>query len=235
MTSSTLGIQDAPIVDSISSPSFVYVENPYGGTTGNPAYVNLFSATSIGSSYGLTSVALTTNGTTSLKIYDGAFDNRHTTLINGNFYVCATDATTNTGNATLYQVAIGGTTGSPTLTAHAYNQVSTTNTTPTCSPVTEFYDGTHDWVFLSVTANGNANGCSGACLYNYSIPTSGSSTTGSATTGINVAGGASGTIIDNNSSSSTGGSNIYFYPLAAGAPCSPTSTGCAVQASQSSP
>jgi hypothetical protein len=229
---STVGIQDAPLVDAASSTSYVYVENPYGGTTGHPAYVNIFSASSI-SSYGVTSVALTTTGSTSLKIYDGAFDNQHTSSTNGNYYVCATDVTSGSANATLYQIAISS---GPALTLHVYNQVSTTNTSPTCSPVTEFYDGTHDWVFLSVNGNGQSiTGCTtGACLYNYAVPANTTTHSGSPTAGLGVTGGSSGIIIDNNSTSPTGASNIYFYSLSSES-CNSTTSGCAVQASQASP
>jgi hypothetical protein len=229
---STVGIQDAPLIDSASTTSYVYVVNPYGGTTGNPAYLNVFTTTLSGSDYG-TPLALTTTGNTSLKIYNGAFDNRHTTSSNGNYYVCATDVTSGSADTTLYQVTLSGS-GSPTLTLHPYNQVSTSNTSPTCSPVTEFYDGTHDWVFLSVNANGQSiTGCTtGACLYNYSVPTSGSGTSGSVTAGLAVTGGSSGIIIDNSSASP--GSNIYFNSLAQES-CNGSTTGCAVQASQAAP
>ncbi len=49
----------------------------------------------------------------------------------------------------------------------------------TCSPVTEFYNGTQDWLFMSVVANGNKAGCTGACLYNFNVQ--GAGTTGNPT------------------------------------------------------
>jgi hypothetical protein len=229
----TAGFTDAPLIDSAYTTSYVYVFVSYGCDSGNHSYINAYNAgATISGTYGPYDVEIGT-GSSGQKVYVGAFDNRHSTSNNGNLYVCMGD--TSTGNEpTLYQVALGsGGGGNPSLTLHTYN--STSNGAATCSPVTEFDDGTHDWVFLSVSASGNQTTyCTGACLYNYSIPTSGTTTTGSPTAGMNVAGGASGTIIDNNSTTPTDASNIYFYSLSQGTPCA-SGNGCAVQASQSSP
>jgi hypothetical protein len=92
-----------------------------------------------------------------------------------------------------------------------------------------------DWLFMSVAANGNATGCTGACLYSFNVLTA----SGTATAGRAVAGGTSGITVDN--SALSGGSQIYFTyqgAATAGAPCpSPSSpatgSGCAVQAMQS--
>ena len=56
----------------------------------------------------------------------------------------------------------------------------------TCSPVREGYNGTNDYIFLSVTADGNQNGCTGGCLYNFNVT---SSVPTSATAGIAATGG----------------------------------------------
>jgi hypothetical protein len=74
--------------------------------------------------------------------------------------------------------------------------------------------------------------CSGACLYNYDVDSALTSSS-TATAGLAVTSGASGTIIDNATPSGTmaGASQIYFYSLAAEG-CPSTSSGCAVQASQ---
>jgi len=90
-----------------------------------------------------------------------------------------------------------------------------------------------DWIFLSVTAGGNATGCTGACLYNYNVTTNTLPT--NATTGIAATGGSSGIIIDN-SSTTTGYSQIYYSTLA-NQTCTTSggSGGCAVQTSQSAP
>jgi hypothetical protein len=115
--------------------------------------------------------------------------------------------------------------------------VSTVSSVATCSPVTEFYNGTQDWLFMSVTANGNATGCTGACLYNFNVQ--GAGATGTATTGQSAAGGTSGVIIDNKLTGA-GESQIYYTTLSnqtcAGNGTTGSGSGhCAVQASQSAP
>jgi len=94
-----------------------------------------------------------------------------------------------------------------------------------------------DWAYLSVSATGADTGCTGACLYNYSVTTT-TSPTGS-TTGIAATGGTSGVIIDN-ALTGTGESQIYYSTLAnqscTGTVVTGTGTGsCAVQTSQSAP
>ena len=90
-----------------------------------------------------------------------------------------------------------------------------------------------DWIFLSVTAGGHATGCTGACLYNYNVTTG--TAPANSTAGIAATGGTSGIIIDN-SSTTTGYSQIYYTPLA-NQTCATSGTtgGCAVQTSQSAP
>ena len=94
-----------------------------------------------------------------------------------------------------------------------------------------------DWAYLSVSATGADTGCTGACLYNYSVTTT-TSPTGS-TTGIAATGGTSGIVIDNELTG-TGESQIYYSTLAnqncTGTVVTGTGTGtCAVQTSQSAP
>ena len=69
-----------------------------------------------------------------------------------------------------------------------------------------------DWVYLSVTAGGDANGstCTGACLYNFNVTTGATLT--DATTGIAATGGTSGIIVDN-SLTGTGESQSYYTTL----------------------
>jgi len=82
-------------------------------------------------------------------------------------------------------------------------------TTPATHSINAAVSNIHDWIYLSVTANGQGTGCTGACLYNYAVFT----TPSNATAGLPVQGGASGTIIDNGSTSA-GASQIYFSPIA---------------------
>ena len=126
----------------------------------------------------------------------------------------------------------GGTAGASTLTVTRAQQ-GTARVAHTSGTAV---DDIRDWLFLSVSTNGNVGGCTGACLFNYNVL--GAGTTGTVTTGRAVVGGTSGITIDNTALS--GGSQIYFTyqgAATAGAPCpspsSPTTgTGCAVQTSQ---
>ena len=114
-----------------------------------------------------------------------------------------------------------------------------------CSPVTEFYDGTTDRMFLSVTGSsvvgtngaGAIIGCTagGGCIMSFNITnaTGWGVTTGTSATAAEV-GGTSAIIVDN-SVSGGGASQVYFTPLGVGN-CSSYwhgIGGCAVQASQS--
>jgi len=222
-----VGFTDAPLVDSTTTTSFVYTFGQHTTTT----YINQFNASSSISGSTGTAKQIGSYASTTLPVYSGAFDNQHTTSSNGNLYFCALASSSSTAYPTLYQLAMNSTF---TGTATAYNTVANGNAT--CSPVSEFYNGTTDNAYLSVTANGSATGCTGACLYNYVLPSSG--TTGSARAGMTVAGGASGVIIDNNVTAGTlaGASQIYFSSLGSET-CSTSggTGGCAVQASQSIP
>jgi len=81
-----------------------------------------------------------------------------------------------------------------------------------------------DWLFVSVAANGNTAGCTGGCVFNYSVL--GAGTTGAPTAGLQETGGTSGIVIDNQllPGGADGYSQIYFSTLTGNT---------AVQASQS--
>jgi len=85
-----------------------------------------------------------------------------------------------------------------------------------------------DWLFLSVIANSNVGMCAtgSGCLLNYNVI--GVGATGNATTGLAAAGGASGIIIDNLSTTQVGAEQIYYNLLSGTA-------SNAIQASQSYP
>jgi hypothetical protein len=51
---------------------------------------------------------------------------------------------------------------------------------------------------------------------------------------MNVKGGSSGIIVDNSTSGTNGGSEIYFYSLSTET-CASGTSGCAIQASQAAP
>jgi hypothetical protein len=232
----TGGLVDPPIVDSTTELVYTFIGLSGDGGDGNPSYFNRFAAGSAISDYG-TGVHFP-NGSSSSNpadsgtvMHSAAFDNAYFSGsgTTGNLYTCV--------NGVLYQIPLATFTSS---TVNTFNTaVSSVVDASTCSPITEFYDGTHDWLFLSVAANGNATGCSGSCLYNYNVE--GAGTTGSVTTGQQAAGGSTGIVIDNNQSG-TGESQIYYSTLS-NQTCNGSSTpvvgngtgSCGVQASQSNP
>ena len=234
MVCGTAGMVDPPIVD--SSTENVYIFVGYGCDTNHNSYVNRFAAgTSISATYGQNYASFANSGTsnpTSTSARTGTFDNTYYSGAGttGNLYACV--------NGVLYQIPMSGLSGTTNPTPSKYNtMVSTVGNGSTCSPITEFYNGTQDWLFMSVIANGNTTGCTGACLYNFNVQ--GAGTTGNVTDGIAAAGGTSGISIDN-SLTGAGESQIYYTTLANqtcnGNGTTGTGTGtCAVQTSQSAP
>ncbi|MGO9494597.1 MAG: hypothetical protein ACLPZY_20065 [Terracidiphilus sp.] len=238
----TGGLVDGPIVAATTAEDYVFtfIGLSGDGAHNDPSYINIFSAASAingqGSTYG-TGLYFPNESApdASTVMRAGDFDNTFYsgTGSTGNFYTCV--------NGVMYQIPLAGIT-TPTVNTY-YTAVSSVADTSACSPITEFYDGTHDWLFTSVIANGNAKNsggttlCTGACVYNFNVQ--GAGTTGYPTAGLNETGGVSGIIIDN--AASGGGSEIYFTSLGSescngvnGAGSTGNGTGsCAVQATQS--
>ena len=110
--------------------------------------------------------AHTGTSSASVPLYSGAFDNAYFSGngTTGNLYVCG-----NAGGApSLYKITMAATFPGTISTGLA---VSGTTTVP-CSPVTEVYNGTNDWLFLSETGLGNLSTCttgSTGCVYNFNV------------------------------------------------------------------
>ncbi len=257
------GIVDAPIVDSSAGTAYVVVgqdentdtsyfcQNAVGcngmfrftissfGTTGTGACssTNGTSWTS-GTNCGVEAVFGVGNAADAL--YDGSFDNTYIngTGTTGNLWNCA--ANNNDANypklmsTSMTSTGFGGT----AKVFDATNVINPiTNGTASCSPVTEIDNGTDDYIFMSVSANGNQTGCTGACLYNYNVTTSAIGTGIQTAAGSSGLGGStSGIIIDNTDVGDTGAAQIYYSPLGNLSSCAGTvSATCAVQTSQANP
>ena len=282
--SGTVGIADAPIVDSSTEEVYVFIgqdantaisgnyncNNATGcsgvfqfaasnSTIGTGACVATSATAWSGTNCGVE--ALFGVGTTTTPTeYDGAFDHIYNvgTGKTGNLWVCAPHVGS---TPRLASIAIQ-TNGSlvPSGTVASFSNVTTAvsalaSATASCSPVTEVWGsggGTNDYIFLSVTANGNLTTtnasapCTGSCLYNFIVGTGGTSTTAgtlstptTAYAGISATSGTSGIVIDNTTGAS-GESQIYYTPLAnqicGGNGSTGSGTGgCAVQTSQTLP
>jgi hypothetical protein len=86
-----------------------------------------------------------------------------------------------------------------------------------------------DWLFAGVQTKGTRTGCSGACLYSFSIA---NAFPADSRSGLASTGGTSGLIIDNTATSPAGTSEVYFTPLADQSCTTSGGTGgCATQAS----
>jgi len=263
------GIVDAPMVD--SSTEFVYVFVGDDENTSTTAYctnatgcngVFQFAAadSTIGTGVCTPSSATAWSGTNcgkesvfgvgaaSIVIYDGSFDHIYYagSGTTGNLWTCAANDNTATPRPKLMQNAMSAFVTSGDVISTAANTINplTSAAGATCSPVTEIFGSsgtTDDYIFLSVTANGNLAACAGDCLYNFLVSTNGTSTTvpSAATAGLATTGGSSGVIMDN-ISTTTGASQIYFSSLS-NETCAGNGTtgngtgGCAVQASQAAP
>ena len=174
----------------------------------------------------------------------GTFDNEYFTSANassptGHMYVVG-----NTGpaNNTLYQISIAANVMSTTSTAGPVVALNYTGGYYAAGlGVTEFFNGSIDYIFLSTIAFSNDSGCGATpsiaigCVVGFDV-TSGTISPSTLPTGSSpAAGGASGIIVDN-AGSAAGESNIYFSALA-NQTCltSGGSSGCAIQISQSVP
>jgi hypothetical protein len=236
----TLGgysIVDAPLVDSSAETVYAFIGNDNSSNcSGGNACSGVYQFPA-GSTFGTAALKEAYVGTAAVSgsaplLYAGTFDNIYYTSANsaspsGHLYVCGDTY----GDPILYAITItgntmttGAATAGPTLTSGA----------ATCSPVTEVYDGTHDWIFLSVTNNAIASsgGCTagGGCVYNLNVT---SAIPSGVTAGITATSGASGIVIDN-IASTTGASQIYYEETST-TTCSGGTGGCAVQTSQSTP
>ncbi len=228
---------DSVVVDRTSGTNFVYQFVGLSGDTGHnsPSYINRFTAGSITAGSFGTSVWYP-NGSTSGRPASatsiqraGTFDNTYYTGsgTTGNIYACS--------DGVVYQIPLATITAA-TPTVNTFN--TPTSAAAGCSPVTEFYTGSTDWIFLSDAAHGVASGgstCTGACVLNYNVTTS-TNTTGTPTAGLAATLGTSGIIIDN--AATGGGSEIYYTTLGSQTCAGNGSTGngsgsCAVQATQS--
>jgi len=236
------GFVEGPVVDPVNGT--VYLYSSAGGTIGCPSgsSVNSVYQMAVGFTAGqgsMTSAQVSTTGTCSstLPLYAGDFDNAYYSGGAGNLYVCGNIG----GNPTLYQVSVSSTGGLGTVTTGP----NIASATAGCSPLTEFYNanatgGAKDWIFLNTQASAvtaspiNCPAASG-CIMSFDVTSGLAISTSTATTArANVAGGASGLVIDN-SATAAGESEVYFTPLATGT-CTTTSAqgigGCAIQASQ---
>jgi hypothetical protein len=197
------GIYDSPLLDSSGGSVFAISSND---STTNHTAVVVQATTSGLTQLARVSVGQGSTGGTSVTLYDGDFDNNFTTPSSGHMLVCGTGSADTTPYRYLLPFDASG-----HLTPDPSPVNLSVNAAARCGPVTEFFNrnigsaGT-DFFFWSVTRNcvGN-NGCVLSLVNN-------GATTGPAPAQEN--GGASGIIVDNNSTMGQA-SSIYFSTEAA--------------------
>jgi hypothetical protein len=152
-------------------------------------------------------------------LFYGAFDNNY--YNNGpknalsTLYSCGTDQT-NTNRQDLFSISFIASSGIVNTTpAMSYNtNVNPGAATGLCSPITEFYDGTNDRIFVGMGQPGSATGSNVVTMWNVNTRLTNTSGTGGtmptyAAEATGYLGGASGIAADNNSGDSEAES-IYF-------------------------
>jgi hypothetical protein len=218
VTTGTALTLDAPIVDQTAGTTgtiYVFIGND-GETTPNSA-VYQFASGFGEHTCGNKAVVGAGSTTTGTPVYAGSFDNLYfkASTPTGNLYVCGTAG----GSPQLWRIPIAANVlGTPVGITATLATAATT-----CSPVTEFLNGTTDQAFVSVEASGRPTGCAGGgCVMSFNIS---AALAASATPSSSAAesGGTSGIVVDN-SATTSGASQVYFSTLG---------SALAVQAAQS--
>jgi hypothetical protein len=155
------------------------------------------------------------------------FDNTYyTTPASGHLWACGAENNSSTHHPELWNIAFSGT---PALLGTVTGSTTLINTTnhAQCSPLTEIYNPTTDFLFLGEGLSGSFGS-----LYGFTISGTGATAiSGSPITEPTATGGTSGIIIDNIASQAQA-SSIYFTTLAtSGSPCG-TGHFCAVKMTQ---
>lgn len=137
---------DDPIVDPAAGTNgkvYVFIGNNGAGNAAVYQFTPGYGETTCGSM-----VTVGTGSTTGMPLYSGSFDNIYYASANpaspsGNLYVCGNTG----GNATLYRVPIA----SDAFSSPIVGLTTTLSTaTTTCSPVTEFLNGSTDQAFSRI-------------------------------------------------------------------------------------
>ena len=189
------GVFDSPTFDATGSTIFAVTSND---TTG-AAVVQASTSTLL--EVARVHIGEGSTGGTSITLYDGDFDNNYfNNPSTGHMYMCGTGPAGD-GSPWLYRLDFGGT---GLLTASTAIFRISTNAAARCGPITEFFNqnigGGTDFFFWGVTRNCvGGNGCV-MSMANGVVP---------GTAPATEVGGASGIIVDNNSTAGAA-SSIHF-------------------------
>jgi hypothetical protein len=216
----------SPILDTTNG--FIYVFSRYnnGNTNSIVSQMPLSLASHTDVNIGV--------ATGTFYVLDGAFDNAYYAggPSAGTLYACGTQA---------------GSASKPALYSISFAANGLINTTPVmngnirinngansngaCSPLTAYFDGTNDRLFVGAGNSGGTTGANQVTMWNINTRLTSTATAPNATA-VNEIGGTSGIVVDNNSSQGQA-SSIYFGTLqpSAASPCG-ANLYCAVKLTQ---
>lgn len=226
-------LTDAPIVDRTHGWVYEYVTDNASDVTGveqastaGPFTTKNFVQTGSGDSG--------CNSSTSFPTHAPDFDNNYYngTVTSGHIWVCGRSTTAGNSSANLWEIPTTGTNGSISGVTAVSNatQIQNSDTHEQCSPFTEIYTGTTDYLFFGEGLSGSFGS-----LYGFVIG-GGATATEIATpyTVPTATGGTSGIVIDNVGSGDAQASSIYFATQATSATtCGATAAYCAIKLTQS--
>ncbi len=152
-------------------------------------------------------------------LFYGTFDNNYFNNgpkgANSTLYSCGTDATTTTAQD-LFAIGFIAATGlmNTTPVMPANKNVNPGGKNGTCSPITEFYDGTKDRIFVGMGQHLDNPGAGANVVQMWDVTNQLTSASATPTAqAVNYAGGSSGIIIDNNANSTAQAESVYFTTL----------------------
>ena len=209
-----------PLLDAFNG--FIYVFSTYDASGGGATSVTQLP-TSLASA---TRVPLGNRSTNANQVlFYGAFDNNY--FNNGpksalsTLYSCGTDSTTTTQG--LFAISFNAGTGVVNTTpAMSDNKNINPGAGPgVCSPITEFYDGTNDRIFVGMGQPGANTGANVVTMWNVNTRLTSASATPTAITTRTYLGGTSGFAADNAATGTAEAESIYFSTEDAGSTSTP--------------
>lgn len=229
-TTST-GVAEAPLVDSLAQRVYAFAASGVGTNCAGVECQSIYQFVTTSSIAGLTSprVEVGRGQIFSRVMYAGVFDAAYYASTpsspTGFMYVCGSIGSpfASSRRPTLWRIPITANAMGTPVVGPTLVSADTADNQNGCSPITDVQSGANNRIYVAVPSNGNATGCTGECIYMFTLGGAwGTGTTASA--GLTAAGGTGGIIIDN-ISGTTGASQVYYSTR--------TSPGRAIQASQS--
>jgi hypothetical protein len=247
----SLGINDGPLLDTSNSKLYVAMADDITNTASG---VYQLPTPALGSYSGINFSSLGGNGIT-VPTYVGTFDNTYYAAAAGSGvgYITTCNISGQTGLLYFNPQQLSHFTAVNGVTGYQSNYEEVASGRYECSPQTEVFNGTTDYVFFSVAQNpnviagttGHCVAASTGCIYSYILGTSsGFSFTGTSHTEnaqfyapqvtSGTAGSTSGIIVDSTAATS----HIYYTTNGTGGTpgspsCTTSSANCATQLSQS--